>query len=613
MDAATRGRIDRYCPSSVRLSSAALEVCREAVRRAGPSDPQEAALLLHAAAQHVAWTEGRGVPVRLSRVFAADQVDASVAAFAASGHRVSPFRSRVERVAGAVTRRPASVRHETETAKSDLDPPYTPRELAGFGAAAGALQVESATCLRAAIALGVGAGVVGPAASRVSAAHLRRVGGTLVVCAPGVGPVAVREPWGRRLLEVAQRRPEGPLTSYYDSAGRQRLQRALKRLDGVPRLEVHRLRTTWVVSLLEAGLPVDVVAHVAGVGGSALHRHVALLPGVTADRLACWMTDDPRKVPDSSPFAGLEPVAAPGRAAEDVAALVTDFRPGGEAAGDRWEHETVVALRARIVERASSEKRARKLLTALSLLVGWAATEPGLPFEPAALLKDSTLQRWAGRQRAAGAEDSSVATHLSALRSLATPVDPPVSDAPPRTKPAGAAVYDADEVERLWAATAVDGPLTEPQRRLLTAYLVLQLGVGLRGHEAVKVRSSDVELDGQLPWVHVTGTPGRRVPAATWAMPLLAQLAEVADDGYLTGYGSTRLTGPRRRIEARLGLPVDPARLRRTWLTGQLEAGVPADVLAALAGGELVGIDPLLARLPRRDLPQLVAYTATVA
>ena len=611
MDASTRARIDRYCPSSVRLSPDALELCREAVRRAEPASPQEAALLLHATARHVSWAKARGVPVRLSRVFAADQVAASVAAFAADGRQVSPFRSRVTRVASAVTRRPPASR-STSDGEDALDLAYTRRELAAFGAAEGALTGESATCLRATVALGVGAGLIGPSASRVSAAGLRQVGGTVVVCAAGVGPVAVREPWGRRLLGIAERRPEGPLTSYYGTAGRQRLRRALQRLDGVPRLEPHRLRTTWVVSLLEAGLPVDVVARVAGIGGSALHRHVALLPDVTEDRLATWVAGGPREAPDGSPFAGLEPVAAPARAAGDVASVVASFRPGGENATRRWEHATVVALRARIEQHASSEKRARKLLTALSLLVEWAATEPGLPFEPAALLKDSTLQRWAGRQRAAGADAASVAAYLSTLRSLATPTDTPASGSPSDAKPTKGAVYDAEELEQLWATTAVDGPLTRRQRQLLAAYLVLQLGAGLRGHEAAAVRAGDVKIDGELAWVSVSGTPGRRVPAAVWATPLLAELAEAAGEGYLTGYGSTRLTDARRRIEAVIGLPVDPARLHRSWLAGQLQAGVPADVLAALAGGGLTGIDPLLARLPDRQLPELVAYTAAV-
>lgn len=600
MDETTRTRIDNYRPTVSLPDDASLDAVRDAVRRADPSDVRQAALLLHAAARHVHWATVNGYDGSLRKLFAPACVAASVAAAeAASASSVSPYRSRLNQLSAAVLGGGRSTTRKASTQRSSLTPPHTADELAALRVAGRGMNLEEHRDLEAALALGLGAGLIGPLASNVEAEHVTTVSGHTVVCGPGFGPVAVREPWGETIREMAELRAVGPLTSYYTIAGRQRVRRGLGRSPHVPDFQAHRLRTGWVTELLSAGVPLDVVAELAGISLGALHPYVAL------------SSPPARSVgpsPDSAPFAALE--RQPAELTSDerrVADVMGQQQPRVEAVAAWWSSDDAEPLRELARNRAATGKQAKDLLTALFVLLEWAIEQPGLPLRPGALLKETTLGRWGAVQRAEGLADASVAAYLSRLRRLSSEEVTRHARGCPEV-PAG---YGDEERQTLLAASdAATSSLSARLRRFLAAHVHAQLGGGIAGHEVGGLLGSDVRRCDHGLELDIRGTSPRLVPVLGVHAEGLERLAEGASDGALTGVVGHDLKRHRAAISEQLGIELDPRRLQATWIADQVRAGAGAQALTLGTGLTLAAMAPQLeAACGPRSVAELVAWS----
>jgi len=600
MDETTRTRIDNYRPTVSLPGDAALDAVRDAVRRADPSDVRQAALLLHAAARHVHWATANGYGGSLRKLFAPACVAASVAAAkAASTSSVSPYRSRLNQLSAAVLGGGRSTARKASTQGSSLTPPHTGDELAALRVAGRGMNLEEHRDLEAALALGVGAGLIGPLASSVEAEHVTHASGHTVVCGPGFGPVVVREPWGKIIREMAELRAIGPLTNYYTTAGRQRVRRGLGRSQHVPDFQAHRLRTGWVTELLSAGVPLDVVTELAGITLGALYPYVAL------------SSPPPRSVrpsPDSAPFAAFERQPAASTSDERrVTDAMSQQQPRVAAVAAWWSSDDADPLRELVCDRAATGKQAKDLLTALFVLLEWAIEQPGLPLRPAALLKETTLGRWAAVQRAEGLADASVAAYLSRLRRLLA--EDVAMGA--RGCPEAPAVYGDDERQTLLAASAgATGSLSARLRRLLAAHVHAQLGGGIAGHEVGRLLGSDVRRSHHGLELDIRSTSPRLVPVIDIHAEALERLAEEAADGVLTGVVGHDLKRHRAAISEQLGFEFDPRRLQATWIADQVRAGAGAQALILGTGLTLAALAPQVeAACGPRSLAELVAWS----
>ncbi|MCC5947766.1 MAG: hypothetical protein JJT89_04850 [Nitriliruptoraceae bacterium] len=603
MDETTRTRIDNYRPTVSLPDDAALDAVRDAVRRAEPDDADRAALLLHTASRHVCWATANGYTGDVRKLFSPACVAASVAAAeAASASSVSPYRSRLNRLCGAVSGRPPSARRRPGSAPSSRVSPRQPSaELSAIRVAARGMNVEEHHDLEAAMALGAGAGLVGPLASLVHAKHLQVIAGHVVACGPGFGPVVVREPWGAVILRIVEQRGDGPLTSLYTSAGRQRVERGLRASPHAPEFQAHRLRTGWITDLLSAGVPLDVVAVLAGITVASLHPYVALseAPAQTTG-----------STPEIAPFTGLQRRPGPTtHQGHNVAAVIDHRQPQSAAVAAVWSSEEAEELRQLVRDRATTEKQAKNLLTALFVLLEWAIEQPGLPLRPQTLLKETTLKRWAAVQIAEGLADKSVAAYLSRLRRLS---GVPEASGDRGRQPAAAGAYSEEERRTLIAASDPSAsPLSERLRRHLAAHVHGQLGGGVSGHEVATTLGSDVQRTDVGIQLHVRGTPARLVPLHGPHADALARLAEQAPDETLTGLTGNDARQRHLVISNQLGFEFHPRRLQATWIVDRVRDGATAHELCLGTGLTLVAMAPQIeAAAETRPLAEVVAWSA---
>ncbi|TFB97660.1 hypothetical protein E3O35_18190 [Cryobacterium sp. MDB2-A-2] len=137
-----------------------------------------------------------------------------------------------------------------------------------------------------------------------------------------------------------------------------------------------------------------------------------------------------------------------------------------------------------------------------------------------------------------------------------------------------------------WAASLT----TDLKRQNAWALLGLAGGAGLRAHEIIETRISDIEvIDGRV-FVNVPGKCARRVPVMhLWNRTLMrsVQGRTNPDEYVFRGYRwdeyrpraiQSFLTEHPARVRATV------SRLRSTWIVAQIDNGLPVPVLLAIAG-----------------------------
>jgi hypothetical protein len=261
------GYIAGWRPAVVLPPAAAF--ARAVAAGAGPGTRARANALLWAAARLAAWAVPLGldpVPEVLLHPSVIERFAVTAPGLSGSARRTlrTNLRFIARRVVPALA--PADAPLPRERAKK----PYSPAEIAGYLALAGA-QPTTSRRMRAAglVCLGAGAGLAG--------ADLRHVRGTDIVCRSGgmlavvrgarprAVPVLAR--YHQQLLASARFAGSGLVTGGADPA-RQNITHSLTRSlsggTGLPRLEVSRLRMTWLADVAEL-LGLATFMHAAGI------------------------------------------------------------------------------------------------------------------------------------------------------------------------------------------------------------------------------------------------------------------------------------------------------------------------------------------------------------
>jgi integrase len=262
------GYIAGWRPSSVPAGAAGF--ARQVAAAAAPPSRARANALLWAAARLAAWAVPLGlgpVPEVLLHPSVIERF--AVTAPGLSGPARRTARTNLRFIARQVV--PALAPADASLPRERAKAPYSPAEIAGFLALAGA-QPTASRRMRAAglVCLGAGAGLTG--------ADLRGVRGIDVICRSGgvlvevrAGPrpraVPVLARYHQRLLAAARFAGSGLVTGGTEP-GRQnithQLTRSLSGGGGLPRLEVSRLRATWLADVADL-LGLATFMHAAGI------------------------------------------------------------------------------------------------------------------------------------------------------------------------------------------------------------------------------------------------------------------------------------------------------------------------------------------------------------
>jgi integrase len=286
-DAEVAAYIARWRPSSVPPRAAAF--ARQVVPAAGPGGRERAKNLLWAAGRLADWAVGLGldpVPEVLLHPSVIERFTRCAPGLSGVARRT--LRTNLRFVARRVVPQllPADVPLPRERAKA----PYSPAEIDGYLALADA-QPAASRRMRAAglVCLGAGAGLIRGDVRAVRGTDVACRSGGVVVIVRGARPraVPVLSRYHERLLAAASFAGTGLITGGASPDRRNittPLTRSLSGGTGLPRLDISRLRATWLAGCAEL-LGLATFMHVAGITCSQRLGDLitALEPGSEAD------------------------------------------------------------------------------------------------------------------------------------------------------------------------------------------------------------------------------------------------------------------------------------------------------------------------------------------
>ena len=289
--------IAAYAPKGVDRAAwpEVAETARAAVTAAEPGGVAAARKDLAVAARFLLWAYQEGLPAETS-VFAEAHLERFAATLEAGEASQATYRSRLRRVAAAVNPAGMPGRAQRQTRpryrRQRLRPPYTPEEMAAFRGLVADQPTEARTRrLSALLALSAGAGLRADELRGLTAAAVRRDGDdrfTVVVDGPRARRVPVLTSYAG-LLETALDGVDADTRVVTAGDGATAVNRLTDRLVGaadLPRLEIPRLRSTWLATLMAAPVPLAAILAAAGLTSANslgdLVAHVAD-PVVAAD------------------------------------------------------------------------------------------------------------------------------------------------------------------------------------------------------------------------------------------------------------------------------------------------------------------------------------------
>lgn len=134
--------------------------------------------------------------------------------------------------------------------------------------------------VRTFVALGLGAGLLPAEFLAVTADHVQRLYGLVVIRVTGerARTVPLRLRWAPAVLKLAEQHPEGPLVGPTGTS-RNRINVLLNQIVrpvGMPALAIAQLRTTWMIDVLNSGVPL--VEFMAAAGWTTGSRIGELVP-----------------------------------------------------------------------------------------------------------------------------------------------------------------------------------------------------------------------------------------------------------------------------------------------------------------------------------------------
>lgn len=282
-------RIDLYRPQGVSDHDwdAVGALTREQVRATGPLTPARAARLMNVVSGHLAWALRRGIELRPEVVWHVDTIEHGVVD--RLGHLSSSsqatYRSELRAVGEVVLGPDSCPTRQRIISRSNPEAPYSRNEVADLLSAVRGLSTphrrENAHIL---FALALGGGLANGEITSLVGTDITKDSDAVTATVAHRSRsrrVPIRADWedavAQRAEQVGDRpmfRPDRDLIRPLDIP---------KFLDSLsfpylPRLTIVRLRVTWIVGHLAAGVPINVLASAAGVQASQVARYAEFVP-----------------------------------------------------------------------------------------------------------------------------------------------------------------------------------------------------------------------------------------------------------------------------------------------------------------------------------------------
>jgi hypothetical protein len=288
-DDSVSGTIDRFSPKDVppAIWNRIEPLVKEAVATSTPRTVSRANDLLTVTAQLAVWAHRIGQPLDPEILFHPDTVDRFVTegcAHLSEGSRLN-YRTQLWKVGAAVLGPALYPPRPLPMRRSEVTAPYLEAQITEVVSWSQGLPTEAMRRnVQALLAIGLGAGLSAREVKRLVGTEVREEEGLVLVEVVGdnARTVPVRGQWAQGVLAFA--RESGPRP--YFRPERLRITRGdilafidrCTEPDQDAMFSVQRLRVTWVVSHLAAGVPVGVLARGAGVGPGHLTKYLRFVP-----------------------------------------------------------------------------------------------------------------------------------------------------------------------------------------------------------------------------------------------------------------------------------------------------------------------------------------------
>lgn len=263
---------------------------RDAVAVTKPRDAADARELLTRTAALAAWAFEQGIELLPAEVFAPHTLDRFVVEgvrHLAAGSQ-SNYRSVLHRVAAAVLG-PIVYPPRVVLELSPRLQPYSKQEVTALmGWSRGLPTPRMTNGVQTLLALGLGAGLT---SSEITVAHSAWVhetpaGLSIEVETPRRRTVPVRPAWETAVMAATERAAGRllflPGRTTRNAKQLSRFTESLPRHDA-PKLSARRLRSTWIVDLLDAHVPLNALSAVAGVAPEHLSTYVQFMTPISRD------------------------------------------------------------------------------------------------------------------------------------------------------------------------------------------------------------------------------------------------------------------------------------------------------------------------------------------
>ena len=284
-DDSVSGTIDRFSPKDVppAIWNLIEPLVKEAVAASSPRTVLRANDLLTVTAQLAVWAHRIGQPLDPEILFHPDTIDRFVTegcAHLSDGSRLN-YRTQLWKVGAAVLGPELYPPRPLPMRRSEVMAPYSDAEMTELVSWSRALPTETMRRnAKALLAIGLGAGLSAREVKRLVGTEVREEEGLVLVEVIGdkARTVPVRGQWAEAVLGFARESGSRP----YFRPERSRITRGdilafIDRCTGPEQdamFSVQRLRVTWIVTHLAAGVPVGVLARAAGVGPGHLTKYL---------------------------------------------------------------------------------------------------------------------------------------------------------------------------------------------------------------------------------------------------------------------------------------------------------------------------------------------------
>ncbi|MCZ4118687.1 hypothetical protein [Streptomyces sp. H39-S7] len=278
---------------------------RSTVTAFGPGDPWMAVRHLSAVARFCAWAASQYLPLETEALFTPDLVEryAQVGMPTLSPVSRGTHRSRLSAVGRAVTQRAPWPPVPKALPRSHLALPYTCDEVAGFLEIAAKQSTHNRTRIAyGLLAGGLGAGLTPGEHLVITGRCVHQDGEGTTVHLPGAKarPVPVLDAYACLMRSLAARFPDEPLVGRSGRTDQSRLSRLVAYVEvpgWLPPLSAARLRTTWMVTLLAARVPLPAFLAAAGLASTGnlieLVPHLPQLSAADAQQVIAHALSDP--------------------------------------------------------------------------------------------------------------------------------------------------------------------------------------------------------------------------------------------------------------------------------------------------------------------------------